>query len=491
MKKKCMAVLILSIAMTFMACGETETVKNIENTSINEVVTASVNEEKQPEDVKIEVPVVELSEESEYPKLIDFEKFCAKFDDDNGNYPVEVMAHDEDKNVTLYACGVENYILQIEDEYWMLEECFGFFWPSLGVSDFDGDGEDEYAITYLAGRGTGVSITGLSVFQKKGDELIAWRLDTDGLGREFTECNEAVFDEEYRYATVAMSHSGYDSKTTISIPEGYNVKMPMERFYFGDICSIDIVQDEIWVTMTGGYTVTETPSPCYEPDVKAKAKLIFHDAGYISVENVCLESMPNYYEDNIVPAYIGGLKADINHDDFPENIELLLYSFADDGEYKNVYEALEYESCRVKATIEYDDLTDTIWQSREYSQVHMGNGDLILVHHDGRDYLMTLDLGLSQGSVFGYYELFFTSYSNYNGYIVASGMVSFDANDENGDAKLAAFGDELFNYLDEDDVLIVGCDINNKQAVLSYDDTIVNAREFVENQINNIKNEMK
>ena len=189
-----------------------------------------------------------------------------------------------------------------------------------------------------------------------------------------------------------------------------------------------------------------------------------------------------------IPSYlIESFEADVNHDGNLESLDLVLYTEDENG-YKDVISSLKYDFCKVIVSNKSLPENDAkIWKSREYSQVHSGNGAMIVTKYNGKEYLLSYNLPIYQGICTGEYSLF--RFSPDGGSLIeeAKGEVACSVGEAGASEKLDTYKDEIMKYISDDAYVMIGCDIEADAPVVSGKDEKVSARKYINDALTRTK----
>lgn len=219
------------------------------------------------------------------------------------DYPgIAWIEKDEEHNVILYSYGLDHLVIRENDEYWVLEEGIGgprIELPGLGVQDFDGDGEIEFAVTPLIGSGTGVNIVGLYVYEKTDTGLKRQELDTWEIAEEISK--QVTVDyckgEQCAYVTLRDGTPGLRyARLDFGTEDFLQPQEPFTKLEFGCIFETEIVENEFGVILSGGYLISGRFDPIYDSSVNVRAKLIYHPDGTFELGEMQFdEGAPNAF----------------------------------------------------------------------------------------------------------------------------------------------------------------------------------------------------
>jgi len=195
-----------------------------------------------------------------------------------------------EKDCYLYWDGNEKVaILRFRGERFCMEEFIfdsHFILPDLYCGDYDGDGEDEVALSLHTGHGTGVSVDTLCVIDRVEGELQYFFCQQSDLLEQVTE---RVLDKWYPetrelYVEIDKKMQNYvwNLDTILTEIKGdAEDEVSFIEVMYGD--QISFVQEDgrLWMDLQGGYRFTEGLFPWYENDSPhLRAEVLYQNGSY-------------------------------------------------------------------------------------------------------------------------------------------------------------------------------------------------------------------
>lgn len=311
--------------------------------------------------------------------------------------------------------------------------------PQIYMSDYDEDGEEEYALWTHMGTGTGYSVSELYILEHSGEhptglavrEFDSWQINSqlDRFSWQWKAENEELelwVDGEYANRSFYLTRY---LEEHADMGEFAGIRI-------GEISDF-ILQDGQWYYWAQGSVYQENDSliPPYEKCVEFLAPVIYKEGEDFTLGEIVLTMTEGYTspwetdEENDQPKerLVNTVYADVTHDGTddaivtsvtcrPENAEKSVAELIDSFEllYIRVYDgaALELyknsmESARsMEEIIEEllqakEPMLQSIWE-RELAGAHAGNGQVFLTRQDGVYYLVDNTAWTGQG--FGDYS---------------------------------------------------------------------------------------
>lgn len=145
----------------------------------------------------------------------------------------------------------------------------GIYGPYIEKFDADGDGQDEYIISECENTGTCTSTYGLCIVDNKGDEYVLTRYN----GQYFTEIIEDRISCEYDSDSKEMTVTATNSGGTVSCSKVMDYEAGFEKFYWGDIIRIRLIDKKIYLSAPTGFVIEDDPEPQYDQSVEVLAPI--------------------------------------------------------------------------------------------------------------------------------------------------------------------------------------------------------------------------
>ena len=159
----------------------------------------------------------------------------------------------------------------------------GIYGPRIEKTDIDGDGEDEYLIAECEGSGTGMSVYGLCIVNKDGDEYFTSTYDGKYFADYIREHVEYSYDPTTHEITVAAQNP---DKTVVVytkvIERSYSEEYELTDVVWSDIIRISLIDGKPYLSAPSGYIFADTPMPDYEDAVAVYVPILVD-------ENSCIE----------------------------------------------------------------------------------------------------------------------------------------------------------------------------------------------------------
>lgn len=203
-------------------------------------------------------------------------KFDSSADEDDTAY---VIAEPENSDIKIYGVMNSNTVIIEHDgkadyfeQIWLTPR---MILPEAYFSDYDSDGENELAVSYYVGSGTGVSVSELVVYEKdESGSFKGYPLYTDALTGMLNEKISCDIDNENHIITFTCSDSGktYTADTSEDYP--YDI----ESVQFGALVEYQLTKDKIAVQAKPNIRLFYECMPTVTTDVRfADGKFTLHN----------------------------------------------------------------------------------------------------------------------------------------------------------------------------------------------------------------------
>lgn len=250
----------LCAVLMLTACGNTSDNGNDTETEITEI------EEEIDENEDVEVGYdFEVQTSSDYDvTLLDHDNVY-NVGDGNEDGILYVIASNEDEGIWIY--GYEDISNIVIEHDGIADMFYNQSWltpreilPNMNVSDYDGDGIKELAVSYYIGSGTGVSV----------EELVIYKLNADG------HYEATKFNDEYLYSQIECKTDAENNTVTFEdkqtgngfIAKGLTDDAASQNAYFGNIIGYEFGEDNrIIAKFTPGVKLTYEGFPEISADI--------------------------------------------------------------------------------------------------------------------------------------------------------------------------------------------------------------------------------
>lgn len=153
--------------------------------------------------------------------------------------------------------------------------------PRIHAGDYDGDGQEEYALWTHMGTGTGVSSSELYMIEKTADGISIREFDRDALKRQFAGVG---YDWDPGRQTLYMKVDGERTGLSLSLrqllEEGGGEQLHFQGLEFHDISDF-VERDGQWYYWTrSGVALEEWAILAYECGVEAEAPVVYQDGSF-------------------------------------------------------------------------------------------------------------------------------------------------------------------------------------------------------------------
>lgn len=218
----------------------------------------------------------------------------------NGNWDLLVtpvlLDMIQDRDVALYGLGyADAVVLRDGDQFYpvyleWLDPAGDL--PEIYMGDYDGDGEDEYAIvTHLSG-GTGLSVDGLYILEKNPPEGYPKELSVYEFDRymQTEQLNRVSYDWDPEQQAMHMRVDGELTGLSVPLGEWRGEKLTFQDLVFGEIISFTEVNGQLYFRADGGVMVKEVALFMYERGVTFTAPIIYSEGTFSLGEITLTES---------------------------------------------------------------------------------------------------------------------------------------------------------------------------------------------------------
>lgn len=216
-------------------------------------------------------------------KAMPFEQYVGEFDELQDGYVL--LDQVEGRDLALYGLlGGDAMVLRDGERcypvyrYWTSPQ---MHLPRIYAGDYDGDGEEEYALWTHMGTGTGVSSSELYIIEKTADGLSIREFDCDALKRQFAGVG---YDWDPGQQTLYIKVDGERTGLSLSLrqllEEGDGERLHFQGLEFHDISDF-VERDGQWYYWTrSGIALEEWAILSYEYGVEAEAPVVYQDGGF-------------------------------------------------------------------------------------------------------------------------------------------------------------------------------------------------------------------
>lgn len=153
--------------------------------------------------------------------------------------------------------------------------------PRIYAGDYDGDGQEEYALWTHMGTGTGVSTSELYMIEKTQEGISIWEFDRDALEKQFERVG---YDWEPEEQTLYMKMDGERTGLSVSLKELLEEEdeepLHFQSLEFHEISDF-VEKDGQWYYRTqSGTAVQEWAILDYACGVEAEAPVLWRDGSF-------------------------------------------------------------------------------------------------------------------------------------------------------------------------------------------------------------------
>ena len=167
---------------------------------------------------------------------------------------------------------MESYIVDGDVEI-PVDIAMGVYGPAIAKADADGDGEDEYLIAECEGTGTGISLYGLWIMEKDGDDYKITKYECDYFTSVIEERVSYSYDKDSKQVTfTAVNENGSADYSVTLDAEDYK-ETDVESVVWSDIIGIEFKDGVPYLKAPSGYVCTDIPMPDYEQAVVVSAPI--------------------------------------------------------------------------------------------------------------------------------------------------------------------------------------------------------------------------
>lgn len=182
---------------------------------------------------------------------------------------------------------MESYIVDGDVEI-PLDIAMGVYGPSIAKTDADGDGEDEYLIAECEGTGTGVSLYGLCIVEKDGDDYKITKYECDYFTAVIEERVSYSYDKDSKQVTFTASNENENTDYSVTLDAEDYKETDVESVVWSDVVRIEFKDGVPYLTAPSGYVCTDIPMPDYEQAVIVSAPIIIDTDSNIEVGDFSL-----------------------------------------------------------------------------------------------------------------------------------------------------------------------------------------------------------
>jgi len=207
-----------------------------------------------------------------------------------------------------------------------------------------------------------------------------------------------------------------------------------------------------------------------------------------------------YEEENYIRIQLNLMQADVTHDGIPDHIETFMYLPPEMDMTQDIDTLVEWQISVDNVLIQvYDGGTATedslgtpIFCSG-YSTVHAGNGQLSVVHRDGKDYLLESTLWQGQGSTSYHFNVLALDGAGHQ-YIINHGEFNWDSRNaedtlERLNQEIATFREEMAPWI-EDGRIVVATDLGlypGKEYMITTEKRQYEPKEFYDQVLKGVR----
>ena len=182
---------------------------------------------------------------------------------------------------------MESYIVDGDEEI-PVDIAMGVYGPSIAKTDADGDGEDEYLIAECEGTGTGVSLYGLCIVEKDGDDYKVTKYECDYFTAVIEERVSYSYDKDSKQVTFTASNENENTDYSVTLDAEDYKETDVESVVWSDVVRIEFKDGVPYLTAPSGYVCTDIPMPDYEQAVVVSAPISIDTDSNIEVGDFSL-----------------------------------------------------------------------------------------------------------------------------------------------------------------------------------------------------------
>ena len=182
---------------------------------------------------------------------------------------------------------MESYIVDGDEEI-PVDIAMGVYGPSIAKTDADGDGEDEYLIAECEGNGTGVSLYGLCIVEKDGDDYKITKYECDYFTAVIEERVSYSYDKDSKQVTFTAANENENTDYSVTLDAEDYKETDVESVVWSDVVRIEFKDGVPYLTAPSGYVCTDIPMPDYEQAVIVSAPISIDTDSNIEVGDFSL-----------------------------------------------------------------------------------------------------------------------------------------------------------------------------------------------------------
>ena len=182
---------------------------------------------------------------------------------------------------------MESYIVDGDEEI-PVDIAMGVYGPSIAKTDADGDGEDEYLIAECEGTGTGVSLYGLCIVEKDGDDYKITKYECDYFTAVIEERVSYSYDKDSKQVTFTAANGNGNTDYSVTLDAEDYKETDVESVVWSDVVRIEFKDGVPYLTAPSGYVCTDIPMPDYEQSVVVSAPISIDTDSNIEVGDFSL-----------------------------------------------------------------------------------------------------------------------------------------------------------------------------------------------------------
>ncbi len=174
------------------------------------------------------------------------------------------------------------------DEEIPVDIAMGVYGPSIAKTDADGDGEDEYLIAECEGTGTGVSLYGLCIVEKDGNDYKITKYECDYFTAVLEERVRYSYDKDSKQVTFTAANENGNTDYSVTLDAEDYKETDVESVVWSDVVRIEFKDGVPYLTAPSGYVCTDIPMPDYEQAVIVSAPISIDTDSNIEVGDFSL-----------------------------------------------------------------------------------------------------------------------------------------------------------------------------------------------------------
>jgi hypothetical protein len=174
------------------------------------------------------------------------------------------------------------------DEEIPVDIAMGVYGPSIAKTDADGDGEDEYLIAECEGTGTGISLYGLCIVEKDGDDYKITKYECDYFTSVIEERVSYSYDKDSKQVTFTAANENGNTDYSVTLDAEDYKETDVESVVWSDVVRIEFKDGVPYLTAPSGYVCTDIPMPDYEQAVIVSAPISIDTDSNIEVGDFSL-----------------------------------------------------------------------------------------------------------------------------------------------------------------------------------------------------------